>query len=78
MFPEGSRRLVGMEQRGRTASDFPSADTVVMLLDGRIVASGYVRETLNAGNIKKIYGVDVDILEGNGRPVILTRLRKRS
>lgn len=55
-----------------------SADTVVMLLKGRVVAAGGVRETLNAENIKKTYGVEADILEGPSRPVILTRLRKLS
>ena len=54
-----------------------SADTVMLLLKGRIVASGGVRETLNAGNIKRTYGVDADILEGPNGPVIITRLRKR-
>lgn len=54
-----------------------SADTVVLLLKGQVVAAGPVRETLNAANIKTTYSVDAEILEGNGRPVILTRLRKR-
>lgn len=55
-----------------------SADAVVMLLKGKVVAAGSVRETLTAANIKTTYGVEPEILEGNGRPVILTRLRKRS
>ena len=55
-----------------------SADTVVMLLKGKVVADGSVRETLTAANIKTAYGVDAEILEGGNRPVILTRLRKRS
>lgn len=55
-----------------------SADNVVMLLKGKVVAAGSVRETLTAANIKTTYGVEPEILEGNGRPVILTRLRKRS
>ena len=55
-----------------------SADTVVMLLKGRVVAAGCVRETLTAGNIKKTYGVDVEIIEGTNRPIVITRLRKRS
>jgi iron complex transport system ATP-binding protein len=55
-----------------------SADSVIMLLKGKVVAAGSVRETLTAGNIKTTYGVEAEILEGNGRPVILTRLRKRS
>jgi len=54
-----------------------SADTVVLLLKGKVVAAGPVQETLNTANIKTTYGVDAEILEGNGRPVILTRLRKR-
>lgn len=54
-----------------------SADIVVMLLGGKVVAVGPVRETLTAANIKSTYGVDVEILENNGRPVILTRLRRR-
>lgn len=54
-----------------------SADSIVLLRKGKVVAAGPVRKTLNAANIKTTYGVDVEILEGNGRPVILTRLRKR-
>lgn len=55
-----------------------SADTVVMLLKGRVIAAGSVSETLTAENIKITYGVDAEILEGASRPVILTRLRKRN
>jgi iron complex transport system ATP-binding protein len=55
-----------------------SADTVVMLLEGSVAAAGPVRETLSAANIKAAYGVDSEILDRNGRPIILTRLRKRS
>ncbi len=54
-----------------------SADSIVLLRKGKVVAAGSVRDTLNAANIKTTYGVDAEILEGNGRPVILTRLRKR-
>jgi iron complex transport system ATP-binding protein len=54
-----------------------SADTVIMLLKGKVVASGPVRETLNTENIRITYGVEAEVLEGNGRPVILTRLRRR-
>lgn len=54
-----------------------AADIVVMLLRGKVVAIGPVGETLTAVNIKSTYGVDAEILEGNGRPVILTRLRRR-
>jgi iron complex transport system ATP-binding protein len=54
-----------------------SADVVVLLLKGRIVAAGSVRETLTADNIRAVYGVEAEILEGNGRPVVLTRLRRR-
>jgi iron complex transport system ATP-binding protein len=55
-----------------------SADSVVMLLNGKVVAAGSIRETLTAANVKTTYGVEAEILEGNGRPVILTRLRQRS
>jgi iron complex transport system ATP-binding protein len=55
-----------------------SADTVIMLLKGRVIAAGSARETLTAANIKATYGVDAEILEGKSCPVILTRLRKRS
>ncbi len=54
-----------------------AADAVVLLLKGEIVAAGAVRETLTAANIKTTYGVDAEILDGNGRPIILTRLRRR-
>ena len=54
-----------------------SADNIVMLVKGKVAASGSVRKTLTAKNIKAVYGVDAEIIDGNGRPVILTRLRKR-
>jgi iron complex transport system ATP-binding protein len=54
-----------------------SADSIVMLVKGKVAASGPVKKTLAAKNIKAVYGVDAEILDGNGRPVILTRLRKR-
>jgi iron complex transport system ATP-binding protein len=53
-----------------------SADTIVMLVKGKVAASGPAKKTLTAKNIKTVYGVDVEIIDGNGRPVILTRLRK--
>jgi len=55
-----------------------SADSIIMLLKGKVVASGPVRETLNAENIRLTYGVEVEILDGNGRPVVVTRMRKRN
>jgi iron complex transport system ATP-binding protein len=55
-----------------------SADAVVMLLGGQVVAAGSVGETLTAANIKTTYGVEAEILEGASRPVILTRLRRNS
>lgn len=55
-----------------------SADVVVLLLKGKVVAAGPVRETLTAANIRTVYGVEAEILEGNGRPVVLTRLRRQA
>ncbi len=54
-----------------------SADAVVLLLQGKVVAAGSVRETMTAANIRTTYGVEAEILEGNGRPVILAPLRRR-
>jgi iron complex transport system ATP-binding protein len=53
-----------------------SADQIVMLVKGKIAASGAVKKTLTARNVKTVYGVDAEILVGNDRPIILTRLQK--
>ena len=55
-----------------------SADNVVLLLKGKVVAAGSVRDTLTAANIRAVYGVEAEILDGNGRPVVLTRLRRQA
>jgi len=45
------------------------ADRIVMLKNGRIFASGG-KEVLTQENIREVYGIDVEIIEGNGKKVV--------
>jgi len=40
-----------------------------MLKNGRIFASGG-KEVLTQENIREVYGIDVEIIEGNGKKVV--------
>jgi iron complex transport system ATP-binding protein len=50
------------------------ADRIVMVKDGEIVDEGGV-EVLTPRSIKEVYGVDVEVSNHNGVPVILPRFR---
>jgi iron complex transport system ATP-binding protein len=52
-----------------------SADHIIMLARGKVAASGPVKKTLTVKGIKTVYGVNVEIIDGNGRPLILIPLR---
>ena len=41
---------------------FMSADRILAIHDGRIIANGHPRDVITVGLIKTLYGVDVDIL----------------
>ena len=49
------------------------SDLVVMLNEGKIVATGSVAEVLTKEKIKEVYQVDVNLMENNKRPIILPR-----
>lgn len=49
------------------------SDLVVMLNEGKIVATGSVGEVLTKEKIKEVYQVDVNLIESNKRPIILPR-----
>ena len=51
------------------ASQF--ADTVVMMKAGQVMATGTPSEVLTFDNMRDLFGVEVAILELNGRPVIV-------
>jgi iron complex transport system ATP-binding protein len=53
------------------------ADTVVAMKDGRIVATGAPRDTVDEGLVKELYSVEADILRapGDGSPVVVPRAR---
>ncbi|RLQ85315.1 ABC transporter ATP-binding protein [Notoacmeibacter ruber] len=54
------------------------ADDVVMMAEGRIVSVGPVRETLDEGNIRRVFGVDADVFERGGRLVCLPQRAERT
>jgi ABC-type cobalamin transport system ATPase subunit len=46
---------------------------VVLLREGHLLAFGPTASTLNAENLSTTYGVRVDVVILDGRPVVLTR-----
>ncbi|MEM9030334.1 MAG: ABC transporter ATP-binding protein [Pseudomonadota bacterium] len=49
------------------------ADDVIMLRDGRAVASGPVTDTINRSNVADVFDVDAEVYSRNGRMVCLPR-----
>lgn len=47
------------------------SDEVVALADGRIVAQGAPREVVTPDVIKRVYGIDLDVAEVEGKPFVL-------
>ncbi|WP_331461871.1 ABC transporter ATP-binding protein [Roseibium limicola] len=47
------------------------SDDVVMLKQGRVVASGPVRTTINSAHVEEVFDLSADIFERNGRLVFL-------
>jgi iron complex transport system ATP-binding protein len=47
------------------------ADRIIMLYGGSIYAVGTPSEVLTKENIRKVYGVDADIIEVDGRPHVI-------
>lgn len=47
------------------------ADTVVMMKSGQITAVGAPKEVLTADNIRRLYQVDVAVIQHQGKPVII-------
>ena len=41
-------------------------DRIIMLKDGEIIADGYQNEILNSKNLKKLYGIDIEVCKNNG------------
>lgn len=48
------------------------ADYVILLRAGRVLSSGPAAVVLNAEHLSATYGVDVEVLEVKGRPLVLT------
>ncbi|GLY90324.1 ABC transporter ATP-binding protein [Actinoallomurus iriomotensis] len=53
------------------------ADTVVAMKDGRVIATGAPRDTVDEALVKELYSVEADILRasGDGSPVVVPRAR---
>ncbi|MFE0192441.1 ABC transporter ATP-binding protein [Streptomyces sp. NPDC059008] len=51
------------------------ADTVIAMKDGRVIAEGAPRETVDEVLVKELYALDADILRapGDGSPVVVPR-----
>lgn len=47
------------------------ADTVVMMKSGKIIQTGMPTAVLNQENIYDLFGVDLTVIEHNGRPIII-------
>ncbi|MCS4533372.1 iron ABC transporter ATP-binding protein [Neisseria montereyensis] len=47
------------------------ADTVVMMKAGQVIQTGHPAEVINRESISALYGIDVTVLDYNGRPVIV-------
>ena len=47
------------------------ADRIVAMRDGRIVADGTPNEVVVASTMRDVFGLDVEITEHRGRPVVL-------
>ena len=41
-------------------------DRIIMLKDGEIIADGYQNEIINSENLKKLYGIDIEVVKNNG------------
>ncbi len=41
-------------------------DRVIMLKDGKIIADGHQNKVINSENLKKLYGIDVEVTKNNG------------
>ena len=41
-------------------------DRVLMLKDGMIIADGHQNKVINSENLKKLYGIDVEVVRNNG------------
>jgi hypothetical protein len=72
--------MAGLKKNGKTIvftthdpNIAAAADDVVLLRAGRLLAFGPTASTLNAENLSAMYGVRVDVVILDGRPVILTR-----
>jgi iron complex transport system ATP-binding protein len=71
--------MAGLKKNGKTIvftthdpNIAAAADDVVLLRAGRLLAFGPTASTLNAENLSATYGVRVDVVILDGRPVILT------
>jgi len=41
-------------------------DRIIMLKDGEIIADGYQNNIINSENLKKLYGINVEVIKNNG------------
>lgn len=71
--------MAGLKKSGKTIivtthdpNIAAAADDVVLLRAGRLLAFGPTASTLDAENLSATYGVRVDVIILDGRPVILT------
>ena len=41
-------------------------DQVIMLKAGEIIAKGNQQQVINSENLKKLYGIDLEVIKNNG------------
>lgn len=78
------RILEAMKEKGQTiilTTHDPNiaasvADSVILLKEGRLLASGPAAKVLDARNLSATYGVPVEVVRINGRLVILTPTKR--
>ena len=50
------------------------SDLIAFIKKGRVLACGTPQEVINSENMKKVYGVEVDILDSKGVPFIVPKI----
>ena len=48
-----------------------SCNRCILMKDGKVFAHGQTKEVLSTDNIREVYGIDVEIIEKDGKSVIL-------
>ena len=50
------------------------SDRIVMINGGRIVSTGIPHDVINEDNLKRMYGIDVNVISHNGTKIICPKV----